>query len=152
MGTKARIPADIPAPPDDVIFTPPPASGRRRSFVLYGTSVFFMLAGINHFVMPEWYMANQMPPWVPFPTAALIISGIAEMLGGFGLLVTALRRWACWGLVALLVLVFPGNIHMLSASMQATGWSGETFGLILRLPFQSLAIIVLLWLSRDQVD
>src|ERR1700704_244609 len=76
---------------------------------LYG--MLFLLAGVNHFVHAGWYV-GIMPPSLPWPLALVYLSGGAEMLLG-GLV--CLRRWAAvagWGLVALLLAVFPANIHM----------------------------------------
>lgn len=115
----------------------------------YGLASFFVLAGANHFVTPEWYLEHQMPPWIPFPLAALYVSGLAEVLGGIGLLVPRLRRWAGWGLVALLIAIFPANIHMASVSFGETGLGGETVGLLLRLLLQPVFIVVVLWAGRD---
>lgn len=71
----------------------------------------FVLAGLNHFLNPGMYLA-MMPPYLPYPEAFNLISGAAEIAGGLGLLVPCLRRAAGWGLIALLVAVFPANIHM----------------------------------------
>ena len=127
-----------------------PQGERWKNLVRYLLSVFFLLAGANHFISPEWYLQNQMPSWVPFPMIALYGTGIAEMLGGLGLLLPKTRLWAGYGLIALLIGVFPANIHMASEAMHASGWSGETIGLLLRLPFQAVFIVGVLWSSRDR--
>ncbi len=121
-----------------------------RVWTRYATSLFFFAAGLNHFVNPEWYLLNQMPDWIPFPVLALYVTGAAEMLGGMGLLPEVTRKWAGWGLVALLVAIFPGNIHMASESLNSSGFSGETIGLFLRLPLQAVFIVVVLWVSQNR--
>lgn len=113
-------------------------------------SLFFIAAGANHFISPEWYLVNQMPAWVPYPEGMLALTGLAEILGGIGLLVPQLRTAALWGLCLLLVGVFPANIHMAAQSLAATGWSAMTFGLFfLRLPIQAVFITLLFWSSRN---
>ncbi|MGB8356057.1 MAG: hypothetical protein WCD79_19315 [Chthoniobacteraceae bacterium] len=77
----------------------------------YLLALFFTLAGANHFLHPAPYL-SIMPPWVPFPALANWISGAAEIAGGLGVLITPLRTAAAWGLILLLVAVFPANIHM----------------------------------------
>jgi uncharacterized membrane protein len=77
----------------------------------YGLAALFVAAGVLHFVRPEAYL-KIMPPFVPWPRAAVLVSGIAEVAGGLGLLWPRTRRMAAWGLVALLVAVFPANVHM----------------------------------------
>lgn len=112
------------------------------------TAAFFILAGLNHFVSPQWYLANQMPPWVPFPLLALYVTGAAEIAGGIGILLDKVRRMAGRGLVLLLIGIFPANIHMTLQTIQLTGWGTEALGLLLRLPFQAVFIVVVLWVSR----
>lgn len=102
-------------------------------------AVFFIAAGLNHFRNPAIYL-GMMPPWLPAPELMGQISGGAEILGGLGLLVPAARRLAGWGLVALLVAIFPANLHV---AMQGNmpGLDVPAWGLWLRLPFQ----LVFLW-------
>jgi uncharacterized membrane protein len=74
-------------------------------------AVFFVVAGTFHFLKPELYR-QIIPPAFPAPQLLVIVSGIAEIAGGIGLLIRSLRRWAGWGLVALLIAVFPANFYM----------------------------------------
>jgi uncharacterized membrane protein len=68
-------------------------------------------AGANHFINPAPYIA-MMPGALPAPAALVYISGIAEILGGLGLILPATRKLAAWGLIALFVAVFPANVNM----------------------------------------
>lgn len=74
-------------------------------------------AGINHFLHVKMYLA-VMPPYIPWPAAMVAISGIAEILGGIGVLIPdgfvfpRTRAAAAWGIVALLIAVSPVHIHM----------------------------------------
>ena len=68
-------------------------------------------AGVTHFLSPRPYI-RIVPAWLPAPAALVAISGACEILGGVGLRVPATRRWAAWGLVALLIAVFPANVNM----------------------------------------
>src|SRR5471030_1021204 len=74
-------------------------------------SLLFLLAGVLHFVYPKTYL-RMMPPYVPAPLAMVYISGVCEILGGAGLLIPVTRSMAAWGLIALLIAVFPANVHM----------------------------------------
>jgi len=112
-------------------------------------ALFFVAAGANHFLRPEIYL-GMMPPSLPWPAALNRIAGVAEMLGGAGLLVPRVRRFAGWGLVALLIAVFPANVHVaLAGKMPGTGFSPLT--LWLRLPFQAAFLAAVWWvaLARD---
>lgn len=85
----------------------------------------------------------MMPPWLPAPAMLVIVSGIAEIAGGIGVLIAPVRRWAAWGLIALLVAVFPANLHV-----ALHGWPGVDFApwiLWLRLPFQLVFIWIVYW-------
>lgn len=73
--------------------------------------VLFVAAGVNHFANPEFYV-RIMPPYLPRHYELVLISGAFEILGGAGLLIRRLQVAAAWGLIALLVAVFPANLHM----------------------------------------
>ena len=72
---------------------------------------FFVVVGVLHFTNANTFLAI-MPPALPYPLFLVYVSGVFEIVGGIGLLVPFLRRSAGWGLIALLVAVFPANIHM----------------------------------------
>jgi uncharacterized membrane protein len=73
--------------------------------------VLFVVGGVMHFVKTPMYVGT-MPPYLPDPRLLVQISGVCEVLGGLGLVVPGTRRWAAWGLVALLVAVWPANVQM----------------------------------------
>ena len=112
-------------------------------------SLLFIVAGAFHFVIPASYRAI-MPPWLPAHAALVAISGVAEILGGIGLLIPVTRRAAGIGLILLLIAVFPANVQMLLlARARGVPWSGETL-LWLRLPLQLLLIWGVWRVSRPQ--
>jgi uncharacterized membrane protein len=99
--------------------------------------VLFILAGLNHFRDPNFYI-NIMPPYLPWHRELVAISGVAEIALGTLLL---FRRWAVlagWGLIALLVAIFPANLHM--AMNPQLYPSISPTALWLRLPVQGLLI------------
>lgn len=89
----------------------------------YALALLFVAAGIWHFVHPATYLAI-MPSQLPQPLALVYVSGIFEILGGLGLLPRRTRRLAGWGLLALLVAVFPANVHMalIHEQLHIPGW------------------------------
>ncbi|MES2694003.1 MAG: DoxX family membrane protein [Verrucomicrobiota bacterium] len=116
-----------------------------RTIARWALAVFFVVGGLNHFRDPAIYL-GMMPPWLPWPVAMNAISGAAEILGGLGLLVPATRRAAGWGLLALLVAVFPANVHVaLQGHMPGTSFSPLV--LWLRLPFQLLFMLWVWWVA-----
>ncbi|HMG06794.1 MAG TPA: DoxX family membrane protein [Chthoniobacterales bacterium] len=98
-------------------------------------ALFFVAAGIGHLVWPNMYLAI-IPSWVPSPAAMITMSGVAEICGGIGVLPRLTRRWAGWGLIGLLVAVFPANVHALSEGMSIAGHPVPTWLLWARLPLQ----------------
>jgi uncharacterized membrane protein len=109
-------------------------------------ALLFLAAGTLHLLHPEVFM-QIMPPWIPGPMACVIISGIAELAGGIGLLVPAreVRRAAGWGLLALLVAVFPANVYMATAHIRVNGFPSHDWMSWARLPLQ---LLIMLWVSR----
>lgn len=75
-------------------------------------SLLFIAAGVNHFVSPGIYL-KIMPPYLPWPLALVYVPGVFKVVGGIGMAVPRLRRAAGWGLIALLIAVFPANVHMM---------------------------------------
>ncbi len=108
-----------------------------RTLFIYLMAAAYIAAGINHFVHPQTYMAI-MPPWLPAHLALVFISGVIEVLLGILLVPKITRRMAAWGIILLLLAVFPANVHML------LNFYNEKHPLIwlavLRLPLQFLLI------------
>ncbi|GAB3638452.1 DoxX family protein [Hymenobacter arcticus] len=105
-----------------------------RPWLRYLLAVAFVGAGILHVIHPETYL-RIMPPALPAPRLLVLLSGAAEVAGGLGLLLPATRRWAAWGLLALLVAVFPANVYMLQLHEQL---HIPLWALWARLPLQPL--------------
>ena len=85
--------------------------GILRKIVLFGLAVFFIFFGIDHFINPDFYL-SIMPPSFPLHKEAVYISGFFEIVGGVGVLIPRFRKIAGWGLVVLLIAVYPANIYM----------------------------------------
>ncbi|MBA2764439.1 MAG: DoxX family protein [Thermoleophilaceae bacterium] len=71
----------------------------------------FSFAGVMHFVIPRTYEAI-MPPYLPAHHELVLISGIAEIVGGLAVIPPSTRSFARWWLIALLIAVFPANLHL----------------------------------------
>lgn len=107
-------------------------------------AVFFVGGGVNHFLNPDFYLA-MMPAYLPAHQPLVDISGVFEVLGGVGLLVPQARRGAAWGLIALLVAVFPANLNM---ALNSSQFDVPAAALWLRLPFQALFIGWAFWVGE----
>jgi uncharacterized membrane protein len=86
------------------------SSGDGRSWRLLGNV--FIGAGVNHFVMGRTYERIVPPSLRDHSKAVVQLSGVAEILGGVGVLVPSTRRLSGLGLIALLAAVFPANLYM----------------------------------------
>ncbi|HEV3072486.1 MAG TPA: DoxX family membrane protein [Solirubrobacteraceae bacterium] len=118
--------------------TPRTRSARSRTLL----GLFFIQAGVNHFVMPGPYR-RIVPPGIGDPATLVKISGAAEVLGGVGVFVPAARRLSGIGLIALLAAVFPANLHM---ARNPEKFHKIPRGLLYaRLPLQPLAMV---WVWR----
>jgi uncharacterized membrane protein len=116
-------------------------SGGRK---LVRTALGLIFAGIGslHFAMPEGFV-KIVPPFLPEKLWLVYISGVFEILGGLGLLIPRTRKAAGWGLLVLLVAVFPANIYHALAKVEVGGLPSNPLYHLIRLPAQGL----LIWLA-----
>ncbi|NEW40131.1 hypothetical protein GV794_13135 [Nocardia cyriacigeorgica] len=123
----------------------------RVSFA-HGLAVMLVSTGIAHFIpdsieaMPSHDdLAAMVPELVPFPAATVYLTGVLELLGAAGLVVTRTRRYAGLGLAALFVLMFPANVHAAVADIPLNG--DPATPLWFRIPEQIVFVAVALWVS-----
>ena len=120
---------------------------QRIALVL--AAIFYIGAGILHFTKTEFYL-KIVPPYIPWHLAMVCISGVCEIAGGIGLLIWRVRRAAAWGLVALLIAVFPANIYMVTDPVAAGAASLSPLVLWGRLPLQLVFIWWVLWATQPR--
>lgn len=113
-------------------------------------AAFFVFAGVMHFLRPGFYL-RIMPPSLPWHRELVYASGVAEIAGGIGVLVPALRPAARWGLIALLVAVFPANVYS-TVHPEAVGLESATARTLLwlRLPLQAAFIAWVVSATRER--
>jgi len=109
-------------------------------------AIFFIGAGILHFAITESYI-KIMPPYLPAHTELVYISGVFEILGGIGIIIPILQNPAGYGLVALMIAVFPANINMV-VNYDRIGFDFPLALLWLRLPLQGLLIWWIWWATE----
>lgn len=120
---------------------------KLKTALLYLLSLFYVIAGVLHFVRPEFYL-KMMPPSLPWHLALVYVSGVCEIALGILVLFPAYRRLAAWGLILLLVAVFPANIY-LAMNPHLMPQASPTAHL-LRLPFQLVFIAWAWWYTRRE--
>ena len=105
----------------------------------------FILTGLLHFIRPQVFV-NIMPDYIPYHLLMVYLSGLAEILGGIGILFSQTQSMAAWGLILLLLAVFPANINMTVEAIQKQGyWTWWSMATILRLPLQFVLIYWIYW-------
>jgi uncharacterized membrane protein len=119
-----------------------------KRILLYVMSAFYVFAGVNHFRDPGFYLP-MMPPYLPWHAELVALSGVAEIGLGLALLVPAWRRLAAWGVMALLVAIFPANLHVALHDVPIGG-RAEGLGIWnwVRLPFQLPLLVWAWWYTR----
>ncbi|MBI3784296.1 MAG: DoxX family protein [Deltaproteobacteria bacterium] len=123
---------------------------RSKRILLYLMAAFYVFAGYMHFAKPDFYMP-MIPPYLAWHVQLVFLSGVAEVICGIGLLVPSMRRLAAWGTIALLIAVFPANLHI-ALNNVPLGKSPEGLGIWnwVRLPFQLVLIAWAWWYTRRE--
>ena len=107
--------------------------------------LFYISVGVNHFADPYWFL-QIVPPYLPYKIELVYISGFLEIIFGVMLLIPKTRVYAGWGLIMLLIAVYPANIYL----AQTNGAAMNTTPLIAwgRLPFQFVFIGLAYWHTK----
>ncbi|MDX1920195.1 MAG: DoxX family membrane protein [Candidatus Caenarcaniphilales bacterium] len=117
-----------------------------KNFFRFLFGFLFILAGSMHFINPQIYL-KIIPPYIPFPLFMVYLSGLFEILLGIGLCMSKLRKLSAWGLILLLLAVFPANIQMTLNHQEFP--QIPLWVLILRLPLQFALIYWAYLYTRD---
>lgn len=115
---------------------------KLRKTGLFFLILLFLLVGLSHFNNPNFYV-SIMPPYLPFQSELSYITGFFEIVGAIGLLFAQSRKIAGYGLLILLILIFPANIHMAMHPEYFPEYSKLT--IYLRLPLQLIFIAWVYW-------
>ena len=108
----------------------------------------FMVGGITHFTNPQFFV-SIMPPYIGYHLELVYISGVFEIIGAIGILIPRLRQWAGNGLILLVILVSPANVHMwLNPDLFPD--VPEAF-LSIRLVIQLLLLALIWWSTRGDI-
>ena len=123
-------------------------SNVKQSFRIL-LAVSMITAGIFHWVTPRPFV-QMMPPYLPYHLELVLISGVFEILGGIGLLIPKVSRAAAWGLILLLIAVFPANVNMAVNDVVIDGIPHNLLAYWLRLPFQGILISWAWWFTTKE--
>jgi len=119
---------------------------RIKTISRYVLAIFMIVAGVLHFVNEPFYL-KIMPPYLPAHRALVFLSGVCEVGLGALLLVPRFSRLAAWGIILLLIAVFPANMHVYQHQevLPAPAWVH-----LARLPLQGLFIAWAWWHTRPE--
>lgn len=120
---------------------------KQASIYFMGCS--YILVGILHFVKADFFL-NIMPPYLPFHLELVYLSGAIEILLGSLLMIKQYQKYAAWGLVLLLIAVYPANIYLAfnEAPQKALGVSAFSVSWV-RLPMQFVLIGIAYWHTKE---
>jgi uncharacterized membrane protein len=119
-----------------------------KKSTIYFMGAAYIYVGLRHFIDPNFFMAI-MPDYLPYHLEAVYVSGVFEIILGSMLLYKKTRRLAGWGLIALLIAVFPANIYLAQNETAQQSLDISQFVAIIRLPFQFLFISLAYWHTKD---
>lgn len=109
---------------------------------IYAIAALFVSAGLAHFLWPDMFV-RVVPPYFSRPLLLVYLSGVAEVLGGSGILIPAVRPYAGWGLILFLAAVYPVHLYMVrhpDAFSRIPVWA-----LYARLPLQFAIMAWVYW-------
>jgi uncharacterized membrane protein len=118
---------------------------RIKTISKYILAIFMIGAGTMHFVNPAFYL-KIMPPYLPLHKELVLLSGVCEVLLGVLLLIPQTSRLAAWGIIALLIAVFPANLYVFQ---RQDVLPAPPIVHLLRLPLQGVFILWAYWHSRS---
>jgi uncharacterized membrane protein len=115
-----------------------------RAISKYLLALFMVVAGMMHFIKPDFYL-NIMPPYLPLQLELVYLSGFCEIALGLLLLIPRFSRFAAWGIIGLLIAVFPANIYVYQ---NQDILPAPPILHLMRLPLQGVFILWAYWHTR----
>lgn len=113
-----------------------------KDISLYIMAGCYIIAGVNHFLNPRFYL-QMIPPYLPRHRQMNLLAGIIEVILGLMLLWPMYSKLAAWGIIILLILVFPANVYQLQSAGVNT--KIPVWALWLRLPVQGFLVYWAWW-------
>jgi uncharacterized membrane protein len=121
-----------------------------KRILMWVMAIAYAFAGFNHLLNPDFYV-KIMPPGLPNPEWLNVLSGLAEIVLGVFLLEPRTRILAAWGIIALLIAVFPANVYVALENVGLPDGAPGTGNAVLnwvRIPFQGLFLVWAWWYTR----
>ena len=122
-----------------------------KKITIYIISLLYINIGVQHFINPDFFI-TIVPPIIKWKVKAVIISGFIEILLGILLLFQQSRKLASWGIILLLIAVFPANIYLYISENARETLNISKNQALFRMPFQITLIIISYWHSKKQTS
>ena len=119
-----------------------------KKITLYILSFFYIYVGIKHFLDPYWF-ADIVPPYLPYHIELVYLSGFFEIVFGLLLIFKYSRKYAAYGIILLLIAVYPANIYLAFNEIPQKSMNVSSFfASWIRLPIQFILIGFAYWHSK----
>ena len=116
---------------------------------VYGLGFGYLMIGINHFLDPAFFL-KIMPPYLPWHLELVYLSGAFEIILGLSLMISKLRTYAAWGIIFLLIAVYPANIYLaFNEAPQKALEISPFLASWVRLPIQFILLGFAYWHSKE---
>jgi len=111
-------------------------------------SLLYLTVGVKHFINTDFFV-TIVPPIINWKIEAVLISGFIEVILAVLLLFNQTRKLAAWGIILLLIAVFPANIYLYISEVARNTLSISKDQALLRMPFQIPLMIISYWHSKE---
>ena len=121
-----------------------PAADSWNAALRIALAAMFVFTAVSHFhprTRPD--LIRMVPAALPTPALLVTATGVLELIGAIGLLVPQALPAAAYGLIALLVAMFPANVHAAREGLVIAG--RRAMPLVWRVPLQLFWITALWW-------
>ena len=119
---------------------------KTKILSIYILALFYIIVGFKHFTNVDFFLVI-VPPYLPFPEFIVYLSGVFEIVLGFLIIPNKSRKYAAFGLILLLIAVFPANIYLYNSEIAQNLYGIDKKDALIRLPFQIPLIIISYWHS-----
>ena len=122
-----------------------------KEITIYIMSLLYVIVGVKHFTNTDFFVAI-VPPVISWKEEAVLISGIIEIVLGILLLFNQTRKLAAWGIILLLIAVFPANIYLYLSEIPRDIIGISKNQALFRLPFQIPLMIIAYWHTKKNTN
>jgi len=112
-------------------------------------SLLYIFVGVKHFTNPNYFLAI-MPPYIPYHKFMVYLSGLLEILFALMMIFKKTRFYGCWGIIFLLIAVFPANIYLYNSEIPQKILSVTKQEALIRLPYQLPLLLFAFWHSKKE--